>query len=405
MLPLSLERSVNYSHPEPELLVRLARVDVDSGMAERIRGLLQQRIDWEYLLPMAYRNGVAPLLYWNLNKICPEAAPEGAWLRLRQHFHDNARRNLLRARELLILLNALKACGARAVPLKGPVLAISVYGLISLREFTDLDILIHERDATNAREVLRSLGYQPRRSSAPFETGHLIKSEPASVFERADGMISLDVHWRLTRKALPFDLDGEPFWDRLVEVNLAGETLLSTPPEDLILILCMHGSRHFWSRLAWVCDIAELLRVHGDMDWERVEDQARVLGSDRMLLLGLLLASDLLGAPVPGDVLRRARSNRKVTSLAGVIRDQLFAERRHEMSTIRKFAFRMTLGDSLGARVSHLRFIARRAVTPTERDRTVIRLPVPLSFTYYLIRPIRVAGSYATRWVRRAPTA
>src|SRR3712207_8653927 len=40
-----------------------------------------------------------------------------------------------------------------------------------------------------------------------------------------------------------------------------------------LLILCVHGTKHIWGRLSWICDVAELLRTQPDMDWEYVLDR------------------------------------------------------------------------------------------------------------------------------------
>jgi hypothetical protein len=45
--------------------------------------------------------------------------------------------------------------------------------------------------------------------------------------------------------------------------------------EDLLLILCAHGAKHLWMALGWICDVAELLRVHRDMNWPDILEEAR----------------------------------------------------------------------------------------------------------------------------------
>ncbi|GAG91885.1 unnamed protein product, partial [marine sediment metagenome] len=83
-----------------------------------------------------------PLLYQSLKKTCPEAVPDDTLEQLRAYFLTNAKRNLFLTGKLLRLLELLKDNGILAVPFKGPVLAESVYGDLSLRQFADLDILV-----------------------------------------------------------------------------------------------------------------------------------------------------------------------------------------------------------------------------------------------------------------------
>jgi len=77
--------------------------------------------------------------------------------------------------------------------------------------------------------------------------------------------------------------------------------------------------------LKWVCDVAELLRIHPAMDWEWVMKQARTSGVVRMLFLGLSLAHHLLGAVLPKDMEHRMQAAPVVHALAAQVRTQLCA--------------------------------------------------------------------------------
>ena len=79
---------------------------------------------------------------------------------LREHFYANAGRNLFLAKELIKLLHLFSAHEISAIPYKGPVLAVSVYGNLAFREFGDLDILVRERDYQTAQHLLSAQGYR-----------------------------------------------------------------------------------------------------------------------------------------------------------------------------------------------------------------------------------------------------
>ena len=65
---------------------------------------------------------------------------------------------------------------------------------------------------------------------------------------------------------------------------------------DQALMLCMHGSKHVWSRLIWICDVAQLLISSPDLDWKEVIEEANQSGLWRSLALGVLLAHRVAGA-------------------------------------------------------------------------------------------------------------
>jgi hypothetical protein len=73
------------------------------------------------------------------------------------------------------------------------------------------------------------------------------------------------------------------------------------------VILCVHGTKHVWERLGWICDVAELIRAHPAMDWQRVMALAKSSKSLRMVQLGLFLAHTVLQAELPEHVWKKLK--------------------------------------------------------------------------------------------------
>lgn len=395
---LFAEGSINRS--DFELLLCCARTSQDPVDSARIQTLLRKGIDWEYVLPLAERHGIAPLLYWNLNATCPDAVPANVMARLRDHFHANGRRNLVLTGELLKILDALEERNVAAIPYKGPVLAAVAYGNLALREFGDLDILVRKDDAIKAREVLTSLGYSPQYRMTQAQEAAFLNYDRQYTLIRDDGCV-VELHWTVTPRAIYFLLDPEYLRKRAGRVALGGVTVPSFSPEDLLLILCVHGSAHLWERIGWICDIAEVVRVSGNVDWERLVKRASELNCKRMLLLGLFLAHDLLDAHLPEGVLREARADAQVKALAAQVHRRLFAEdpgarELFEGSALWQFHFRMIeqLRDKL-------RYCIHRATTPTLSDWELVQLPTVLFRCYPLLRPMRLGGKLGSRLAER----
>ena len=73
----------------------------------------------------------------------------------------------------------------------------------------------------------------------------------------------VELHATLSPRAFPFALELTRMWPRRCVVTLMGQPLAAPGAEDLLLILCMHGAKHLWKNLGWICDVAELLRAAG----------------------------------------------------------------------------------------------------------------------------------------------
>lgn len=382
--------------PEEQLLLCTARTTMDSEGAARIAALLEGGIDWEYLARISFQHRVMPLLYHSLQAVCPDAVPTTIMEQFRGHVLANTVGNLFLTRELVTLLSVFEAHEIHAIPYKGPVLAASVYGNLALRQCGDLDILIHKRDIRRTTDLLAAHGYQLQLTT---EQQHVsLKHHYHYHFLRDDGRVSVELHWAFTRRYWPFPIAFDVLWDRLDAVPLSGRTVPHFCPEDLLLILCAHGAKHNWERLAWICDVAELLRVHKNMDWEAVTNRAGTLGSRRCLFLGLFLARDLLGASLPDDISRRTNADPAVRFLAAHVREGLLSTTREGNGDVYYLRLRERLRDVVPYILSRL----PDYMAPSAKDRALLPLPAGLSFLYYPLRPIRLIWEHGLRPLARA---
>src|SRR5204862_195907 len=156
--------------------------------------LLQQGIAWSSLLHAAQAHGVMPLLSWHLSRSCADGVPESTLSELRDRFRLNAARNLFFAGELLKLLTLLQRAGIKAIPFKGPTLAVLAYGNLALRTFGDLDLLLRRNDIPRARDLLAAEGYHPAfRLGGDQEQAHL-NSIGQLPLQSADGKSLIELH-------------------------------------------------------------------------------------------------------------------------------------------------------------------------------------------------------------------
>ncbi len=376
--------------PEKRLLLCCARTRLDTTCAERIIRLVEEGLDWSYLLEAAAEHGLMPLLYWHLKEACSEEVPPRSLERLRENFRQNTVHTLYLTAELLKILDLFRADAISAIPYKGPVLAALAYGNLAFREFVDLDIVVRQRDVARAGELLAAQGY---RSDFPWTAAPQGAGKIPGQYRftrEADGS-AVELHTERTLRYFPIPLDLEELSRGLEPVSLGGREILTFSAEDTLPILSVHGSKHFWDRLSWIADIAELAQPWRGIDWQAATEHARRLGAGRMMDLGLYLASDLLGVALPEEVLRRAREDRAVKSLAAQVRRQLFGESGATPGLAQRFVFRTRMRGNL---LDGVRYCFRLAAAPTEDDWGLVRLSGPLSPLYTALRPFRLLRKY-----------
>lgn len=217
----------------------------------------------------------------------------------------------------------------------------------------------------------------------------------------------MDLHHRIVPQHFPSLLNFEHLWQCLESVSLAGTTVVNLSPEDLLIVLSVQVAKNCREEeqdwLAKVCDIAQLIREQV-LDWQQVLQRANMLNSERPLFLGLVLARDLLGITLPEDVVQRIQLDPVIKLYAAQVRQQLFSEVDSPHDGVFESFLRRSMMDRSPNRVrsGYLRYFLRLAVTPNIVDQKFLPLPAPLSFLYYLVRPIRLASKYGLIMLRRS---
>ncbi|HXP87640.1 MAG TPA: nucleotidyltransferase family protein [Bryobacteraceae bacterium] len=359
------------------------------------------QLDWAALIELAREHLVLPLLTRALNG--SQAAPADVLIRLRESFKDSARSNLALSSELIRLLEAFQSAGVPVVPLKGPTLAEHLYGDVTLRSFSDLDLLIQRADVLRVKSLLESRGY---RLTSPLhwnsESAVLRARDSQLTFSEPERRIAIDVHWRLLPEYYPAALETQHVWRDLRTIAFAGRQIPALRPEQLLLFLAAHGAKHHWERLGWICDVACLIRAETNaetnaepnMDWDLPFREAEHSATSRMLALSLLLANRVAGAVLPAEVARRIEQHPAADSLAAAIRTRIASKTPGTSTTLDAARFAWQLYDRP---TTALAAIAGIFFLPTEAEYRALQLPTPLFGLYYPFRLLRLGTKYTAQ--------
>jgi Uncharacterised nucleotidyltransferase len=377
--------------PEKELLACCARTRIDPASTQKIVALLNENLDWAYVLDQAEENSVIPLLGRQLQALPVGAVPPLVSERLKDACRANTIRCLFLTAELTKIFDLLHSRGIRAIAYKGPALAMQAYGDMTLRQFEDLDIIVRQGDLPRANEVMLGLGYLPRfdwivSSGVPSS---IIPGEYNYRDEKRRIMVEL--HTELTLRHFPEVANLEDFSSRLTLVKLNDREICTFSVEDALIILSLHGTKDFWERLSWITDISELIQRHPNLDWSVTLERANVLQTERMLHVALLLAINLMNTPLPEEILHRLRSDRTANELASEVWAALMRRNYISLNAKGRFNFRRQM---LPGTLHGWRYAVRLSVVPAEEDYEMIRLPAILSPLYIALRPLRLLRKY-----------
>jgi len=169
---------------------------------------------------------------------------------------------------------ALGEAGVPVVALKGLPLLLHYYNDLGARPMNDVDLLVPEDRAVEAARIIEGLGWKPELKPG-ISMADAVAVLHGSVFHHP-GRGDLDLHWHAIEECCRAGDDelavanAQPLVVEDVEVRMFA-------PADLLLHICIHGSRGYPQRVVrWVLDAAVVIEVSGDgMDWGRLVAEAR----------------------------------------------------------------------------------------------------------------------------------
>ncbi len=381
-LPTSFSES-----PEFDLMLACC-----ANKPDHIRALLGCPVDWDRLLHLVDHHRVLPQVYGALSAFS-RLIPVPALDVLRSRYEENARKALWFAAELLRIVDRLESAGIKALPYKGPVLAHTLYGEVTQRQFSDLDILVHPKNVPKAKAALFTLGYKSEIELSPHLEKAFIENGYEHSFRSPQRSTLLELQWRIMPRFYSVDFDVAALFQRADEINFGGRLMRTLCPQDLLLVLCAHAAKHVWVQLSWLCDIAQLAKSP-QLDWNAIQHEADRLGIKRIINLNLLLAHELLGTPLPEDFLPNCDSERgEESAVADEILRVIQCSTHYDTESPPYFRLMMRLRER---RRDRARLLWRLGLTPSMSEWSSVPLPKPLQSLYRLVRLSRLAKRLAS---------
>ncbi len=353
------------------------------------RSKLLPSVDWPLLLLLAREHGVIGHLTVCLSDLDASAIPPDR----KQALVDQQRaQNFLTLRltaELFRLLEIFAAKGIPALVIKGPVLAMRAYGNPAVRSYGDLDLLVRQKDIRRATESMLASGYEAAVSLRAIDEG---KIPGQYLFSKPDSKLLVEVHNDFTLRYFPRPMPIEDFFARQIRVRLDAYEAPALAVEDELVLICIHGAKHFWERLMWIADVAALASRQTSIDWERATASARAVGAEHLLNTGLQLAASVLHAPLPQKVAARVREDAVAGKLVARVLRWLPAAGYAPPGLFERAAFRLRMRGGLLAAPAYL---LRLSFSPTEEDWQAGGKLSHNRVLDALRRPLRLARKYS----------
>jgi len=308
---------------ESKLLSLCSYPYLSDTIQKNILAILNTSLDYDMLLSRARQHGMLPLLYYHVKEF-KDLVPTTVFQDLRMQYLGNTSRNLVLIKELTRIISLMKEHDIPMIPFKGPLLALQGYQDISLRSFSDLDVMVHKKDVLKVKDILLHEDFVPTIPMNTSEERFVLKNDCEYNFRKKRSPVCIEVHWRFHPRLchIPFD---ENIWDRLYPVNLEKENILSFSVEDLFLFLCTHATRHQWCQLRYLSDLFGLFQSQ-DVDLDAVYRIAREQRLLRIFFIGLFLLKMQYMVSFPSTIEQNMQRDTKAQELSKTINYRLLSQ-------------------------------------------------------------------------------
>lgn len=219
-------------------------------------------LDWPNLVKLAYKEGVAGMLYLRLKA---GNIPEFALSAFENYYHKTAYMNLIHIQALGEIEQSLRDEKIEVLTLKGASLLDHAYPRIGIRFMEDLDLMVKPNDYERFVNFLIRLGYKKKGLLS-----HLF----------VKGKVAIDLHThalhtdRIKARNVLFPEGMGPVWASAKSWK-PGFLWLKRPDDaDHILLLSQHLLQHSFSRLIWFEDIRRLINRGDNLFWEKLKKKA-----------------------------------------------------------------------------------------------------------------------------------
>jgi len=251
---------------ELELITASAPIHATIADIDKIDHLLCEVTDWNYLLDMMVKNCAAGLFYRKLpllkyNNLIPAETQK----LFKKAYQTTFIRNTRLYTEFTYMASVLQAHNIPFVTLKGICMAEWLYTDIGLRQMSDIDILIQEKDGVRCLVALHTAGYV---SQQEFMVDAFVDAKSQNHFNplfRNDVMVEIHIRLQNTREIYQQNL--QEVWREAVPVETwhasSVQGALRLELSDMLIHACLHLDKHFVTthvQFTSFNDIVNLLR-------------------------------------------------------------------------------------------------------------------------------------------------
>ena len=343
--------------------------------------------EFEKITSLANLHGIIPQVYKAL-KDTEFDNSEALKQNIKKYYQNILQANLLLTANLLTVSKALEEHHFNYISIKGPTLAYELYKDISMRQYSDIDLFVDEKDIYKISELLLSIGYQPVLPLSLLQRKKFLELDNDFSFRHTKNNALLELHWKLfpVRHKMPLDFSELHTTSKTLAFQNRKITTLST--EDNLLYLSLHGAKHIFERYEWVYDLHTLINNNPELDLEKIYLKAKKEQIEIPFLLGIFMSNTLFETKIPESL--QTHKTEHIQSLVAKTLSYYKEGFVHWDEADKKRARFLFLSELFQNKESKILWLFKSLFKTTPVDVITFSLPDSLAFLYPILRPFRL---------------
>ncbi|WNF35282.1 nucleotidyltransferase family protein [Bacillaceae bacterium IKA-2] len=341
-----------------------------------------RNINWDLTIKLAKFHRLYPFLYPKLKDV--EFIPSFVVQELSEEYQKNTFQMLYLCAKMEHVSKLFIESEIPVIFLKGPALAKDLYGDISLRTSSDLDVLVQVNRVEEVENLLLLHGFE-KKDNIRTVLGDWKWRYYHNVFFHPQKNIKLEIHWRLN-PGPGKEPSFHELWDRKRQSFLISCPVYMLGREDLFLFLVSHGARHGWFRLRWLMDIHQMMKQ--DISWKKVSKLINSFHNPAVIGQAMILVSYLLGTHVPKEMEHIAlnKRSRRLAQAAIFYFEKMVNPHTEPIPDYvsnynKRYLFSIKS-------INHKFLFTLSLFYPYPEDAEALPLPTKLHFLYFPLRPL-----------------
>ena len=315
---------------------------------------------------------------------------------LKNELHAITLHNFAIAQETQRILNRLKAHDIAVIPYKGVAFSNEFYGDISMRESSDIDLIIDKEKVTNTIQLFEEDGFAVSYFQLPptGKESYFIENKDLC-FDKETEQYNwhIELHWMITHPIYGAPLSLNTFQ---LKREQTGEKILSQQEHLTATLLhhMVHDGIEYLKTLIDLCQAIITIRKSGNANQLSIHLQSlnhHYNTASIGIVIELLFGVDAkeLGTSTHKDkMIAQSIVSYNLSSTVGKYK-------RHKIVSLLQHYIRTSANRArfIKDRKDRVRFLLKywtNVIQPQPVDKAVIKLPLLLGWLYFFIRPIRI---------------